>query len=142
MTTIMTTIRSILRKGAIRWLLITMLLLTLTAGGVWAYKALTATGDITITECLSFVGDSTFTVNLYPQESDTATITVANSSGFDMEVDLVSTVLPDPGTKGLTVDIPSKITVPAAGEVAVSISITAGKNVVPDSYTVSIDFER
>ena len=131
-----------LLPGAIRWVLVTLLILLIVGGGVWAYVALTATGEITIEECLSFVGDSTFTISLYPQGSDVGQVTLANASPDAIEVDLLSEVTPDPGPKGLTVDIPAKITVPASGQIAVDITVTASKSVEPGIYTVSIEFDR
>ena len=128
--------------SALRWTLVTLLILMFTGGAVYAYVALTATDDITVEECLSFVGDSTFSVTLYPQESQAEQITVANASTLDMDVDLISTVDPDPGPKGMTVDIPSKITVPGSGQEVIDIIITAGKNAEPGSYTVSIEIIR
>lgn len=127
---------------AVRWLLVTLLILAMTVGGVVAYYALTGTGDITVEEALSFVGPTSFSVTLYPQESDTAQLTVANASSLDMDVDLLSTIDPDPGAKGMTVDIPNSITVPATGQVVVDITITAGKNAEPGTYIVSIIFDR
>ena len=125
-----------------KWLLVTILILMVTGGAVWAYTALTSTGDITVEEPLSFVGDSTFDVTLYPQESDTAQITVANASSVDMEVDLISSIDPDPGAKGMDVDIPAKVNVPATGQATIDIVITAGKSAEPGSYTVSIVIVR
>lgn len=127
---------------AVRWLLVTTLILILAAGGVYAYKALTAEVTLTVEECLSFVGDSTFTVSLYPLESETVEITVANASSFDLDVDLLSTIIPDPGAKGLTVTIPKTITVPATGQEVVSVVIEAGKSAEPIAYAITIDFER
>lgn len=125
-----------------RWMLVTIFLLVLTAGGAYAYVALTATGEVTVEECLSFVGPNTFSVSLYPQESITAQVTIANASQGAIDIDLASTVVPDPGTKGLTIDIPAKITVPAIGQVAVSIIVTAGKSAEPGVYNISILFDR
>ncbi len=59
-----------------------------------------------------------------------------------MDVDLISSVTPDPGTKGLTVNIPNKITVQGNGQTIVTITITAGKSAEPNVYTVSIMFDR
>ena len=125
-----------------RWCLVTLLILILVGGSVAAYVALTATGDITVEECLSFVGPSTFSVTLYPGESETVQLTVANASSADMSLDLLSTITPDPGLKGLTVNIPNKITVPAIGQVTLDIDIIAGKSAVPGTYNVTIEFDR
>lgn len=126
----------------VRWLLVTLLILMVVGGGVWAYVALTATGEITVEEALSFVGPSTFSVTLYPGESDIVQLTVANASSADIDVDLLSTITPDPGPKGLTVDIPNKITAPGNGQVTLDIGISAGKSAVPDTYSVTIEFAR
>lgn len=127
---------------AIRWLLGTIVLLMLITGGVYAYLALTATGEVTVEECLSFVGPNTFTVSLYPQESETVEITVANASSLDIDVDLISKVSPKGDKKGLTVAIPDVITVPATGQKVVFIDIEASKSAEPIIYEISIQFER
>lgn len=131
-----------LLSPVVRWCLATLLILFLVGGGTGAYVALTATGDIGLDECLSFVGDSTFSVTLYPQESVTESLTVANASSFDMVADLLSTVIPDPGPKGITVDIPPNITVPATGEITFDITITADKKAEPGTYDVTIQVDR
>ena len=131
-----------LLSPVIRWCLVTLLILILVGGAVAAYVALTATGEITIEECLSFVGPSAFSVSLYPQGSKTAQLTIANAAPDPMDVDLLSTVTPDPGPKGMTVDIPSKITVPATGQTIIDITISAGKSAEPGSYTVTIEIVR
>ena len=125
-----------------RWVLVTLLIMILTTGGVYAYVALTATGEVTIEEALSFVGPNTFAVQLYPQQSTSANITIANASPMSLDVDLISLVTPDPGTKGLIITIPSKITVPASGQSIITINIAASKSVVPDIYNVSIQIVR
>ena len=126
----------------IRWLLVTLIILVIIGGFVAAFTALTGTGDITVEENLSFVGPSTFTVSLYPQESEVAQLTVANASSIDMDIDLASTVIPDPGTQGLTVDLPNNVTVPGSGQVVIDITITAGKSAEPQVYSVSIEIIR
>ena len=131
------------KLSVVRWCLVTMLILVVTGGSIYAiYTALTATVDITVEECLSFVGPSTFSVSLYPQGSETVQLTIANASPDSMDVDLLSTVTPDPGPKGMTVDIPSKITVPATGQTTIDITISAGKSAEPGSYTVTIEIVR
>ena len=126
----------------IRGILVTVLLLAMVAGGVLAYNALTGTGNVTVDEALSFVGPTSFDVNVYPQEEVTAQLTIANASSIAMDVDLLSEVIPDPGAKGMTVDIPNSITVPGEGQIVVDITITAGKNAEPGLYEVSIIFDR
>ena len=124
----------------LRQVIIIILVVGLIAGGVRAYVALTGSGDITVTEPLSFVGNSTFSVNLL--ETTTAELTIANASSSDLSVDLTSVIVPDPGNKGLTVDIPNSITVPANGQAVIDITIMAGKSAVPDTYSVSIVIDR
>ncbi len=119
-----------------------LLVSALLYGGVYAYIALTSTGQVTVQEPLSFIGSNTFAVNLYPQQSTTAYLTVANASPVAMDVDLVSSATPDPGAKGLTVNIPNKITVPGNGQITVTITMTASKSAEPGVYTVSIAFDR
>ena len=119
-----------------------VMFLSVAGTGVLAYRALTAIGEVTVVECLSFVGSNTFNVSLYPQESTSAQVTVANASSLDIDVDLNFIVTPDPGPKGLTVSIPNKITVPATGQETVIINITADKGAEPNTYIVTIDFDR
>jgi hypothetical protein len=126
----------------IRWFLVTATLILLTAGGVYAYQALTGQGQVTVVENLSWVGDNTFTVNLYPQESTTETLTLANASSMSMDVDITNTITPDPGTKGMTITVPSKVTVPAGGQSSFDITITAGKSAEPIAYTITFGVER
>ena len=123
-------------------LAIALIALLITLGAVWAYTALTSTGDVTVEENLSWVGSNTFSVSLYPQESDTVSLTLANASVIDMDVDLTSTVTPDPGAKGLTISLPNKLTVPGRGQIAFDVDIVAGKNAEPQAYTVEILIER
>ena len=125
--------------SAIRWLLVTLVILTMTAGSVLAYRALTAEVEVAIEECLDFVGASTFNILLYPGETDTVQITVSNLSSVDIEVDLTPTI---EGASGLTVDIPRKIIVPAIGEIIIDIDMVASKSAEPGAYFITIDFER
>jgi len=125
-----------------RWSLVTLLILVLTGGAVLAYVALTATVEVTVEECLSFVGDNTFSVSLYPQESETVHLTIANASSLSMDVDLLSNVVPDPGAKGMTINIPNKVTVPATGQVTIDIEIIAGKSAEPVAYAVTLEIDR
>ncbi len=127
---------------AIRWLIITAILTIIVGGSAYAYVALMGTGQVTIQECLSFIGSNTFAVTLYPQETKMVQLTVANASPIDLSVDLNTTITPDPQGKGLTVSVPSKITVPAIGQVVVTITITATKNATPGTYQVSVEFAR
>ena len=126
------------KKAVISVLIVTLVLF----GAVQAYIALTTTGEVVVKEALSFVGESTFSVSLYPQESTTATVTVANASSLPMEVNLLSSVNPDPGGKGLTVSIPNKITIPAVGQVGIVITVAASKSVTPGTYLVTIEIDR
>jgi len=123
----------------IRWGLITLLILMMTAGSILAYKALTAEIEVTIPECLDFVGPSSFQVVLYPGETETIQITISNISSVSLDVDLVSTVI---GGTGLTVNIPKKITVAGKDETTVSINMLASKSAAPGTYLITIDFER
>lgn len=123
-----------------RWLLVTLLILAMTAGSVLAYKALTAEIEVTVEECLDFVGPSSFQILLYPGETETVQITISNISSVSLEVDLVSTITG--GAGGLTVDIPKKITIAGKGETTVNINMLAGKSAVPGTYLITIDFER
>ena len=129
-------------KRILKAILPILVVTAILGGGALAYVALTSTGEITIDECLSFVGDNTFSVSLYPQDSEVVQLTVANASGNDIEIDLLSTIDPDPGAKGLTVDIPTKVTIPATGQGTIDITITAGKSVLPETYVVTIEVDR
>ena len=129
-------------KRLVKVLASVLLVSALLYGSVLAYIALTGTGHVTVQEPLSFVGSSSFSVSLYPQQSVSAQLTVANASPVAMDVDLISSVTPEPGAKGLTIGIPNKITVPGNGQTIVTITITAGKSAEPNVYTVSIAFDR
>ena len=129
-------------SGAIRWLLVTLAILVFAGGGAYAYVALTSTGEVTVEECLSFVGSSTFSVTLYPLERQPVDLTIAKASSAAIEIDLTSIVVPDPGPKGLIITVPKKIIVPAVGQIVVTINIDAGKSAEPNVYQVSIDIDR
>ena len=124
----------------IRWGLVTLLILMMTVGVVLAYKALTAEVEVTLEECLSFVGDSSFQVLLYPGETETVQVIISNQASVSIEVDLDSTITGGDG--GLTVDIPKKITVASKDETIININILASKSAVPGTYLITIDFER
>jgi len=108
--------------------------------GVWAYMALTGTGTVTVGECLSWVGSNTFEVSLYPQGSETVTLTLANASPDNIEVDLISSIMPD--LKGITIDIPKKLTVPAGGQLSFDVVVKASKSAEPNIYDILIEVSR
>jgi len=126
--------------SVIRWSLVTMLILTMVGGAAYAYVALTAKVEVTIEECLSFVGSNSFEVGIYPGEATTVQVTIANASSADMEVELDKEITPEPD--GLTVSMPKKVTIPGQGQETVNVNILVSKSAVPDTYTVSIDFNR
>lgn len=123
-----------------RWLLVTLTLMAVAGIGAWAYTALTSQGTVTIDECLSWVGTNTFDVQLYPQGSDTRTLTLANASPDAIDVDLISTITPD--LKGVTIDIDSKITVPASGQASFDVVVNASKSAEPNTYSILIEVSR
>lgn len=129
-------------SGIVRWLLATIVILVIVAGSAYAYVALTGTGQVTVIECLSWVGANTFDVDLYPQESTTINLILANESSLAIDVDVVSTVTPDPGAKGMTIDVPNGVTVPASGQAPFDVTITAGKSAEPITYTVTFEIVR
>jgi len=131
-----------MKKQIARWMLITFIALAATVGIIYAYIALTSTGEVTVEENLSWVGDNTFSVTLYPQESETVSLTIANASSVAIDVDLASVVTPDPGAKGLTVSVPNKLTAPANGQISFDVVIAAGKSAEPQAYTIEITVER
>jgi len=108
--------------------------------GAWAYVALTGTGTVRVDECLSWVGSNTFDVTLYPQGSDTRTLTLANASPDDISIDLLSTITPD--LKGVTIDISKKITVPANGQASFDVVVNASKSAEPNVYSILIEVSR
>jgi len=116
--------------------------MAVTGGSVLAYRALEGQGEVTVIENLSWVGENTFAVNVYPQESVMETLTLANASTVEMDVDIVSSIDPDPGAKGMSIDVPSGVTVPANGSASFDITITAGKSAEPIVYTVTFNIER
>jgi len=130
-----------LLPSVIRWLLVTVILLTMVAGGAYAYTALTATVEVTVIECLTWVGDSSFTVQMYPQEEVAQQFTLANASSLDMQVDILSTVTPDPGSD-ITVTVPKSVTIPASGQQTFDITVSASKQAPPVAFTVSLSVDR
>ena len=129
-----------MKRNFVRWLLGTLVLLLIVGLGAAAYVALTSTGEVTIDECLSFVGDNTFSVSMYPQGEEIVQLTIANASPDDIGIDLISEIIPD--LKGITIDIPKNLTVPAVGQVVVDIAISASKSASPETYSITIQVDR
>lgn len=122
-----------------RVILGTLLILFLLTSGVYAYVALTGHVEVTVSEALSFVGDSDFSLQLYPQEQQTMQVTVANASSVDMEVDINYTVTP---SGHITVSVPNKITAPAHGQISFDIAVSASKSVAPGVYSIDYAIAR
>ena len=129
-------------SGFTRWLLVTIVVLAIVGGVAYAYVALIGTGEVTVIENLSWVGVNSFQVDLYPQESTTESLTLANASSIAMDVDILSTITPDPGSKGMAIDVPSGVTVPGNGQASFSVTITAGKSAEPITYTITFEIDR
>lgn len=127
--------------GVVRWLLVTLMVMTIVAGGSSAFVAVTSVSDVTVIECLSWVGESTFSITLYPQEEDTFDLIVANASSQSIMVDILSSITPDPGGK-VTISAPNNLTVPANGQQAFTVTVSASKKVVPDTYTITLQIDR
>lgn len=127
--------------GVLRWLLVTLLIMAIVGGGSSAFVALTSSSEVAVIECLSWVGESTFSMTLYPQEEDTKTLTLANASSLDMTADILTSVTPDPVGK-LTVSVPPNLTVPANSEQAFDVTVSANKKVVPNTYTITLQIDR
>lgn len=129
-------------KGILRTTTVIIISIILLCGGVYAYTALTSTGTVTVKEPLSFVGSSTFTIDIWPQQTLSAQITVANASPTDLSVSLSSVIVPDPGQKGLTVTIPNSVSVPGNGQVPIDIQVVASKSASPGAYTITMTIDR
>lgn len=86
------------------------------------------------------MGTNTFEVHLYPQESETVTLTIKNVSSLPIDIELVDKVTPK--IKGLNITIPDVVTVPADGQIDVDILVEAGKDCEPGSCDITIDVER
>lgn len=126
---------------AARWILVTLAIIAVTSSITFAaYKALHSEGTVQIDECLSWVGSNTFEVQLYPQESETVTLTIRNVSSLPIDVELVDKI--NPKIKGLEVTMPDVVTVPAGGDLDVDILVAAGKDCEPGACDVTIDVER
>ena len=126
----------------VRYILSIIGTIAVVSGIVYAYVALTGTGQVTVIENLSWVGENTFDVSLMPQESVTESLTIANASSIDMEIDVTYAIDPDPGSKGMSITIPNKITVPGSGNTSFNVSIVAGKGAEPITYTVTFEVAR
>jgi hypothetical protein len=127
--------------GFVRWTLVTVTILAIAASGAAAYTALTMTGEVSITESLSWVGDPSFTVQLYPQEETVQSATIANASATGITIDVLSTVDPDPGND-VTVDLPNSVTIPGSSSTSFDITISASKSVPPVSFTITLNVDR
>ena len=125
----------------VRWLLVTVLVIAVVGGAAYAYKILTITGEVTVKEAISVVGDTTFSFSLYPQESASKQFTLANASSISLDVSLNYTCTPAPGNN-ISVTLPNKVSVPATGQANFTVQVTASKSAEPKSYSISIDIER
>ena len=111
------------------------------AGGAYAYTVLHVTVDVEVQEPITLVGPDTVQVSLYPQESRTVTFTLANASGIGMQVDILITVIPDPGSD-LTITVPNKVTVPALGQIPFDVVVEAKKSAAPVNYVITVVIDR
>ena len=125
----------------VRWLVVTLLVIAVVGGAAYAYKILTVTGEVTVKEAISVVGDTTFSFSLYPQESASKQFTLANASSINLDVSLNYTCIPDPGNN-ISVTLPNKVSVPATGQANFTVQATASKSAEPKGYSISISIER
>jgi len=103
-------------------------------GAVLAYAALTGQVTGTIEEPLAWVGDSSYDFGtIYPTETVLCSLTVSNAAPNDIEFDVIYTILPVDLSSEITIDIPSKLTAPASGQIQFDIEITASKSAPPVS---------
>ena len=125
----------------VRWLLVTSLVMAIATGGAYAYIALTGRLSVTITEPLSWVGDSEFTVDAYPTETIIQPLTVSNAAPNDLEFNILYTVVPDPGAD-VNVSVPNKVTAPAGGQVSFNVTVTLSKSAAPITFDVNYEIDR
>lgn len=128
-------------KKLLRWLIVTIVMCVIAAGAVYAYTALTAKVDTTLKEPLSWVGENSFTDNMYPKQTITHTVTIHNACA-DQSYDLDLTIEVTPINKGVTATCLNKVTVPANGDVAFDIAVTATQSVEPGVYHTEVTVDR
>lgn len=131
-----------MNKRRLKNALISALIILIVASiGVYAYIALMGRIEVEVPEPLSFVGSSDFRVELYPGESVDVSITIANASSANLDVDVGYTASPDPAGH-LSVSIPNKITAPGNGQVTFDVTITALKSATPNIYDIDYEIIR
>lgn len=122
-------------------IVVALIILLVSAVGVWAYTALTGTVQLEVQENLSFVGESQFELESYPGQTLYQEVTVANASPDDMDIDVGYLVMPGPGSD-LSVNTPKNVTVPGDGEATFEITITISKSAAPMFYEINYEIIR
>lgn len=123
-----------------RWTLVTLVVMVMAAGATWAYLALTATVEVEVPEALSWDGEHEFHVTLYPGESQTFKLLVANASSANLTVTLKVTV--EPKLKGLTVTVPDSLVAIGGATTRVDAILDVAPDAEPGVCAVTIDFDR
>lgn len=135
-----------------------LLVLLLTAGGVFAwYQVTEGTAEVTIDEAISYqvtgqtsgsfdAETSVWTVSMYPGETEILYMTVFNVSSADLAVVAFYTISPDDGELTVTgndnieLDIP--VTIPGGASPPFSIEVHASGNIPIRTYNVEFTLNR
>lgn len=122
----------------IRWMIVTLII----AGSAYAYYVLTITGEVTVEEAIGIEEPTTFSVTLKPNETDIRTFTVTNTSSEAVEVMFEANV--SPSGQGVTAETSpdDNLNVPGNGSAQFTLTIEAENDVVPQTYTVTVDIDR
>lgn len=129
-----------MKKIFLKVFLAVILPILLIGGSVAAYLALTATVDVSVDESLSWVTPNTYSVNLFPGESQTLNLIIHNESSADLTVTLKDKVTPK--IKGLEITLPDTLNALAVANTAFDVVIVATAGVEPGTTQLTIDFER
>lgn len=118
-------------------LFVILLVLLIPATVLAAYLIVTITGEVTVEEVIT-VSPETFTMSLYPGESNNQQISLTNASGVDITVTLTTDVTP----VGLTVTVPATVLVAKNKTETFDIMVDAPLDIAPGTFTISVGVSR
>jgi len=125
---------------SVRWILATLVLLGIVAGGAVAYNALQGRITGTIPEPLGWVGASSYDVgDIMPTTTVVCPLTVSNLAPNPIEFDVLYTITPADLSSEVTIKIPNKLTAPALGQILFNIEVSVSKS-APPIDELAIDF--
>lgn len=123
------------------WIISAIIAVLITSGGVSAYTAVTASGEVTIDEPISIIEGNTFSFNLYPGDFDTLDLSVKNSSPNVMTVFPTAVITPSAG-QDICIEMPPSLTINPGQTVNLTADVFATVAAPPGTYSIEIMMER